>query len=63
MTIQIASAVEQQSSVTEEMSRNIVTINNVACETAIASEQTAAESEALAKLSHELGDIVRLFKI
>ncbi len=63
MTIQIASAVEQQSSVTEEMNRNIVTISNVASETAKGSEQTAQESEALAKLSHELGDMVLLFKI
>jgi len=63
MTIQIASAVEQQSSVTEEMSRNIVTISNVASETASGSEQTAAESVALAKLSRELGDIVTQFKI
>ena len=63
MTIQIASAVEQQSSVTEEMNRNIVTINNVACETAKASEQTAAESEGLAGLSRELGHIVKQFRI
>jgi methyl-accepting chemotaxis protein len=63
MTIQIASAVEQQSSVTEEMNRNIVTINNVACETAQASEQTAAESDTLAKLSRELGQIVQQFRI
>ncbi|MEJ2590742.1 MAG: methyl-accepting chemotaxis protein [Candidatus Thiodiazotropha sp.] len=63
MTIQIASAVEQQSSVTEEMNRNIVTINNVASETAQASEQTAAESEGLAGLSRELGHIVQQFRI
>ena len=63
MTIQIASAVEQQSSVTEEMNRNIVTISNVASETAKGSEQTAAESEALAKLSHELDDMVLQFRI
>ncbi|MEJ2395390.1 MAG: methyl-accepting chemotaxis protein [Candidatus Thiodiazotropha sp.] len=63
MTIQIASAVEQQSSVTEEMSRNIVTINNVAGETAKASEQTAAESETLAQLSRELGKLIKQFKV
>jgi methyl-accepting chemotaxis protein len=63
MTIQIANAVEQQSSVTEEMNRNIVTISNVASETAKASEQTAAESEALAGLSRELGQIVQQFRI
>ena len=63
MTIQIAGAVEEQSSVTEEMSRNIVTINNVASETANASEETAAESEVLAKLSRELEQMVQQFKI
>jgi methyl-accepting chemotaxis protein len=63
MTIQIANAVEEQSSVAEEMNRNIVTISNVAGETAKASEQTAEESESLAKLSRELGDIVQQFRI
>jgi methyl-accepting chemotaxis protein len=63
MTIQIANAVEEQSSVAEEMNRNIVTINNVAGETAKASEQTADESESLAKLSRELGQIVKQFEI
>jgi methyl-accepting chemotaxis protein len=62
MTIQIANAVEDQSSVAEEMNRNIVTISNVAGETAKASEQTAEESDSLAKLSRELGNIVQQFK-
>lgn len=63
MTIQIANAVEEQSAVTEEMNRKIVTINNVANETAIGAEETAAESEKLAMLSRELGDVVQQFKV
>ncbi|MCU7906751.1 MAG: HAMP domain-containing protein [Candidatus Thiodiazotropha sp. (ex Epidulcina cf. delphinae)] len=63
MTIQIANAVEEQSSVAEEMNRNIVTISNVASETASGSEETAEVSDALAKLSLELGEIVQQFKV
>ncbi|MCU7935669.1 MAG: methyl-accepting chemotaxis protein [Candidatus Thiodiazotropha sp. (ex Dulcina madagascariensis)] len=63
MTIQIANAVEEQSTVAEEMNRNIVTISNVANETASGSEETAAVSESLAKLSRELGEIVQQFKV
>ncbi len=63
MTIQIASAVEQQSAVAEEMNKNIVKINDVASETALASEQTAHESEQLAQLGRELGQMVKQFNI
>ncbi len=63
MTIQIASAVEQQSAVAEEMNKNIVKINDVASETALASEQTAHESEQLALLGRELGHMVKQFSI
>ncbi len=63
MTIQIANAVEEQSAVTEEMNQKIVTISNVANETATGAEETAVESEKLAMLSRELGDIVQQFKV
>ncbi|MCG8429208.1 MAG: methyl-accepting chemotaxis protein [Chromatiales bacterium] len=63
MTAQIANAVKEQSSVTEEMNRNIVTISSVASETTHGAAQTAAESEQLAKLGHDLGAIVQQFKV
>ncbi len=63
MTVQIASAVEEQSAVAEEMNKNILKINDVAGETAQASEQTALESDHLATLSRELGQMVKQFRV
>jgi methyl-accepting chemotaxis protein len=63
MTIQIANAVEEQSTVAEEMNRKIITISNVANETAAGADETATESEQLAMLSRELEDIVRQFEV
>ncbi len=63
MTVQIANAVREQSIVTEDMNNKIVKINDVAGETAIGAEQTASESEKLAAISQELGEIVKQFKV
>jgi methyl-accepting chemotaxis protein len=63
MTVQIANAVKEQSIVTEDMNNKIVKINDVAGETAIGAEQTANESEKLAAISQELGEIVQQFKV
>ncbi len=63
MTVQIASAVDEQSSVTDEMNRNVVTISNVATETAQGSEHIADESENLKTLSQKLAEVTRQFTI
>ena len=63
MNAQIASAAEEQSSVAEEMNRNIVSISNVAAETARGAEQTAREGDALARLASELQGLVGQFKL
>ncbi|MEJ2613052.1 MAG: methyl-accepting chemotaxis protein [Candidatus Thiodiazotropha sp.] len=63
MAAQIATAVEQQSNVAEEMSRNIITISNVSLETAKGTDQTARENQGLARVSRELDELVKQFKI
>lgn len=63
MTMQIANAVREQSIVTEDMNSKIIKINDVASETAIGAEQTASESEKLAAISRQLGEIVQQFKV
>jgi len=60
MTTQIASAAEEQTAVAEEMSRNIVSISEVADSTVAGSMKTAETTEHLKSLSeqlqHSLGD-------
>jgi len=54
MTTQIASAAEEQTAVAEEMSRNIVSISEVADSTVAGSMQTAETTERLKSLSEQL---------
>ena len=54
---------EEQSSVAEEMNRNVVSISNVANETASGAEQTAEEGEVLAEQAVELQSLVRQFRL
>jgi methyl-accepting chemotaxis protein len=63
MNIQIASAAEEQTAVSEEINRNIVNINGIATETAINTGQTTETSESLARLAHELHNLVGRFKL
>ncbi len=63
MNNQIASATEQQSTVTEELNRNIVTISEVADQNACTSHQTAQASTELAKTAVELKGMVEIFKL
>jgi methyl-accepting chemotaxis protein len=62
MNIQIASAAEEQSIVSEEINQNVVNISHVAEENASASEKLAASSKDLARLTGELDGLVSQFK-
>jgi methyl-accepting chemotaxis protein len=62
MNTQIASAAEEQGAVAEEINHNVVTINQVADESAQGAEQTARASEDLANLATELQQMVSQFK-
>ncbi|MEW8093816.1 MAG: methyl-accepting chemotaxis protein [Candidatus Thiodiazotropha endolucinida] len=63
MNTQIASAAEEQSSVTEEINRSIVSINEVAEQSAAGAQQTSQASDDLAKLAEQLKGLVELFKV
>jgi methyl-accepting chemotaxis protein len=63
LNAQIASAAEEQSSVAEEINRNIVNISQVAEQTNQGAQQTAAASEELARLAEQLQGLVGQFRI
>jgi methyl-accepting chemotaxis protein len=63
MNAQIATAAEEQSSVAEEINRNITNISDVADQTAVGAEQTATASNDLARLAEHLKTTVSYFKI
>jgi len=62
MNFQIASASEEQSVVAEEINKNVVNISEVADKNASASEQLAASSNDLARLTEDLRGLVSQFK-
>ncbi len=63
MTAQIATACEQQSSVTEEIARNISDIRDLSNQAAKTSEQSAQASQRLSELSHGLTALVGRFRV
>ena len=63
LNAQIASAAEEQSSVAEEINRNIVNISQVADQTNQGAQQTAAASEELARLAEQLQGLVGQFRV
>jgi methyl-accepting chemotaxis protein len=63
MNTQIASAAEEQSSVTEEINRSIVSINEVAEQSATGAQQTSEASADLARLADQLKVLVDRFKV
>ncbi|RYY76096.1 MAG: methyl-accepting chemotaxis protein [Gammaproteobacteria bacterium] len=63
MAIQIATAVEEQSSVTAEIDRNLVEINQLALTTSDGATYTAQASQRLSQLSSSLRDALRRFKV
>ncbi len=63
MTIQIAAAAEEQNTTTDEINRNIETINSISEESAHGAEQTARGTSELSDLANRLNDLVGQFKI
>ncbi|NQD93121.1 methyl-accepting chemotaxis protein [Pseudomonas sp. CrR25] len=63
MAAQIASACEEQSSVTEEIARNISDIRDLSNEAAQTSEQSTQASQRLSELSHGLAQLVGRFRV
>lgn len=63
MNTQIASAAEEQSSVAEEINRNLVNINDIVNESTGNVKQTANSSNELADLATELRGLVNTFKL
>jgi len=62
MNIQIATASEEQSAVSEEINQNVVIISQVADENAVASNQLASASQELEHLAGEIQKLVAQFK-
>ena len=63
MATQIATAAEEQSSVTAEIDRNLVQINGLAMHTAEGASRTAQESQRLNQLSIQLRQLLGQFKV
>jgi methyl-accepting chemotaxis protein len=62
MNAQIATAMEEQNSVAENINQNIVTISQVSDQTAEGSQQTAKASDNLSRLAVELQTLLAQFK-
>jgi methyl-accepting chemotaxis protein len=63
MATQIASAAEEQSSVTSEITRNTEGIRDVSNELAIEANEAAKQAAELSTLSHELQQEINRFKL
>lgn len=62
LNAQIASAAEEQSSVAEEINRNIIIVSRIGEQTSEGAQQTAATSEELAELAAQLQGMVQQFR-
>lgn len=63
MNTQIASAAEQQATVSNQLGANVVSINDLARQTAVGAEQTAVASSQVAELASHLQKMVATFKV
>jgi len=63
MNFQIASAAEEQASVSQEIDKNVVNISNIAKETFMNAEQTTQTANSLSSLAHSLNSMVSRFKV
>jgi methyl-accepting chemotaxis protein len=62
MNVQIATAVEEQSAVAEEINKNIANISHIAEMTAEGARQTEQSSNDIRKLAEQLGSVVSRFR-
>jgi methyl-accepting chemotaxis protein len=63
MNAMIASAAEEQSSVAEEINRNVTSVSQIAEETSEASRQNVATSKQLSALASQLQRLVQMFRL
>ncbi|ETD50482.1 hypothetical protein X778_19370 [Pseudomonas aeruginosa VRFPA07] len=63
MNAMIASAAEEQSSVAEEISRNVTNVSQIAEKTSEASRQNVATSTQLASLASQLQRLMHMFRL
>ena len=63
MNTHIATAVEEQNATTEEINRNVLSINQLSDQTAESAGQMMRSSEDLAQLAAELQGLVNQFKL
>ncbi len=63
MNLQIATASEEQSSVAEDINRSVLSVRDVADQSAAAAQQTAASTVQLARLGGELQALAARFRV
>lgn len=63
MNTQIATAAEEQSSVTEEINKNILSISDISDQTAAGAEQSSAATSELANLAESMQQEIERYKI
>ena len=63
MNIQIASAAEEQTAVSDEINRNVINIKDAADNTMSGATEITSASENLGRLSHELSALVKQFQV
>jgi len=63
MNAQIASAAEEQSSVSAEIDRNVINIRDIASETVQGAHDTAASSQTMNQVAGQLMSLVKEFKV
>lgn len=63
MTLQIASASEEQSSVSESINENVVNVKNISQENAIGANQTKTASMDISRLASQLNGLVAQFSV
>ncbi len=63
MSQQISASAEQQSAVTEEINRSVLSVRDIADQSAAATEQSAASTVELARLGSDLQNMVARFRI
>ena len=63
INVQVASATEEQATVVEDISRAVISIRDIATETASGADQMIAAGRELAELASEMNDQARAFRI